>query len=225
MADNYSVFTADTEITGTLSGIVTVPDDFDAAKEKLPLIVFLHGAGERGDPAKDIEKVRVHGIPKYFCADNRYKGLRVITVSPQCPSDMTWQRLVYPLMTFIKAVMQEYNADEDRVSITGLSMGGYGTWNMITAFPHFFSCAAPICGGGVPWETRSADLGGFRIRAFHGIDDGAVFVRCSLDMVEAARTAGADVTFTTFDHVGHGSWVNAYEQTDVIEWLASQRRG
>lgn len=224
MKEQYGIFTASTEITGSLSGIVTLPDGYDKTKEKLPLIVFLHGAGERGDPSSDIEKVRVHGIPKYFCKDNGFKGLRVVTLSPQCPENVTWQRLVYPLMAYIKAAVKEYNIDEDRISITGLSMGGYGTWNMLTAFPHFFSCAAPICGGGVPWETRSADLKDFKIWAFHGIDDPAVFVRCSLDMVEAARTAGADVTFTTFDKVGHGSWVNAYEQTELIEWLAAQKR-
>ncbi len=224
MSEKYNVFSVPVEIIGEMRGIVTVPEDYDGTKEKLPVIVFLHGAGERGDPKTDLEKVRVHGIPKYFCLDNAHMGVRAITVSPQCPENVTWQRLVYPLMTFIKAAVAEYNGDEERVSITGLSMGGYGTWNMITAFPHYFSCAAPICGGGTPWETRSSELKDFKIWAFHGIDDPAVFVRCSLDMVEAARTAGADVTFTTFDHVGHGSWVNAYEETELIPWLSSQRR-
>ena len=221
---SYTVFSAKTEIIGEMHGIVTVPDDYDKKTERLPVIVFLHGAGERGDPEKELEKVRVHGIPKYFCENSVHMGVRAITVSPQCPEGITWQRLVFPLMTYIKAAVKEYNGDEDRISITGLSMGGYGTWNMITAFPHYFSCAAPICGGGTPWETRSADLKDFKIWAFHGIDDPAVFVRCSLDMVEAARTAGADVTFTTFDHVGHGSWVNAYEETELIPWLAKQKK-
>lgn len=222
--NKQTVFTVPTEITGSLTGIVTIPSDYDKTKEKLPVILFLHGAGERGDPAKELEKVKVHGIPKYFCRDNDFKGLRVITVSPQCPEGMTWQHLVYPLKTFIDAAVKEFNGDPERVSVTGLSMGGYGTWNMLTVFPGYFSCAAPICGGGTPWETRSADIEGFKIWAFHGIDDPAVLVRCSLDMVEAARLAGADVTFTTFDKVGHGSWVNAYEETELIEWLVSQKR-
>jgi len=214
---------AKAEVCGKMAGIVTTPTGFDPAAEKLPVIVFLHGAGERGDgsPA-EIEKVKIHGIPKYFCADPDYKGLRVITLSPQCPDNMVWNHLVYPLMQWIRETVQMLNGDEDRISITGLSMGGFGSWDMLMTFPEAFSCGAPVCGGGLSW--RAASLKGMKIRVFHGLDDGAVPFGNSMEMVAAARKSGADVTLTAYDKVGHGSWLPAYGETDLIEWLAAQRR-
>ncbi len=212
------------ELIGEMAALVTTPMVFDPAEEKLPLIVFLHGAGERGAIDGELEKrLMVHGIPKYFGADYNFRGLRCVTVSPECPEDNIWDQLVIPLKKFIDEIVEDYNCDENMVSITGISMGGYGTWSMITAYPDYFSCAAPICGGGVSWNTHRLNKG-FKIRAFHGLDDDAVPFNNSLEMVTRARAFGADATLTAYDGVGHGSWVKAYEQTDVIEWLASQKR-
>ena len=216
---NEFVFTHPVEVAGTLSGVVTVPADFDPAKESLPVIVFLHGAGERGN---DVNYVKVHGVPKLFTKDNNYHGLRVITLSPQCPYDMTWNHLAFPLMTWIKAAVAELNGDENRISITGLSMGGFGTWEMLLTFPDFFSCGAPICGGGLSW--RAGALKDKKIRVYHGLDDGVVPISYSFQMVDAARECGADIEFFAYDKVGHGSWNHAYEETDLIEWLAAQTK-
>ncbi len=210
-------FTHPVEVAGTLSGLVTVPTGFDPAKERLPVIVGLHGAGERGT---DIELMKVHGIGKHFSADPDYHGLRVITLSPQCPCGMAWDHLAFPLMTWIKAAVAELNGDESRISITGLSMGGFGTWEMLLTFPDYFSCGAPICGGGLSWRCDA--LRGKKIRVYHGLDDDVVPISYSQQMVDAARACGADVDFTAYDKVGHGSWYRAYAETDLIEWLAAQ---
>ena len=213
------VFTKNVDVCGSLSGIVTVPADFDPKKESLPVIVFLHGAGERGD---DLTRVKGNGVAKLFSKDPEHRGLRVITLSQQCPEGMVWLSLIYPLISWIEAAVAELNGDPNRISLTGLSMGGFGTWGMITAFPDYFSCAAPICGGGMSWTCGC--LKNFKIRAFHGIDDQVVPFVYSQLMVEAARNAGADVVLTAYDQVGHNSWTKAYEETDLIPWLAAQSK-
>ncbi|MBO5649152.1 MAG: phospholipase [Clostridia bacterium] len=210
------VFEKQVEVAGVLKGLITVPRDFDPKTEALPLIVFLHGAGERGD---DVERVRVHGIPKLFGSDPDYHGLRVITASPQCPAGMTWNHLAFPLMDWIRAVAREYNADESRISICGLSMGGFGTWEMLCTFPDVFCCGAPVCGGGLSW--RCSLLRGQKIRAYHSVDDDAVPFSYSEQMVTGAKANGADIKFFPVDGYGHFSWIYAFEETDLIEWLAA----
>ncbi len=214
------IYTAPMAVTGSMSAVVTTPTGFDPAKESLPVILFLHGAGERGT---DLELVRVHGIPRMFTADPDYHGLRVITVSPQCPCGMVWNHLVFPLKDWFLTFVESVNGDKSRLSITGLSMGGFGTWDMITTFPGLFAAAAPICGGGMAWRTDA--LAGMHIRAYHGVDDGGVAFYLSQEMVLAARAHGADVELFAYDKVGHGSWIPAYEQPDFVEWLISHRLG
>ncbi len=216
--ENTYVYTAPMPIVDTLSAFVTVPTDFDPAVESLPVILFLHGAGERGD---NVDLVRFHGVPKLFEADPNYHGLRVITISPQCPDKVVWNHLTYPLMDWFMTFVNSVNGDKTRLSVTGLSMGGFGTWDVITTFPHIFACAAPICGGGMTW--RADALRGKPLRVYHGTDDNCVSFFLSQEMVKAARDAGADVELVAYDRVGHGSWIPAYEQTDLIEWLVSQR--
>lgn len=219
MAEFY--YTKEEPFIGILGGIVTVPDDFDKEKESLPVILFLHGAGERGKGTPEtVDKVKVHGVPKYFSKDPCFMGVRAVTVSPQCPEGFIWDQLTFQLKDYLDAVIEEYHGDVNNVSVTGLSMGGYGTWNLITTYPGFFSCAAPVCGGGVSWRARDT-LHGKKIWAFHSTDDGAVPFTCSVDMVQRAEQSGADVKFTAFTGLGHGCWEAAYETTKVIEWLAS----
>ncbi len=217
MGSTY-MYSAPMEIVGSLSAFVSVPINFNPAVESLPVILFLHGAGERGEQT---DLVRVHGIPKLFNADPDHHGLRVITVSPQCPNDFVWNHLTYPLKDWFMTFVDSVHGDPSRLSVTGLSMGGFGTWDMITTFPHIFSCAAPVCGGGMAW--RAGALRGKPIRAYHGIDDDGVAFFLSQEMVLAARAAGADAELIALDKVGHGSWIPAYEQTDLIEWLVSQK--
>ncbi len=214
---NVYRFSCPVEVAGELQGLVTVPDNFDPKTESLPVILGLHGAGERGT---DLNAMRVHGVGKLFSRDPNYHGLRVITLCPQCPRDMVWTHLIHPLKTWLTAAMAELNGDPKKLSITGLSMGGYGTWEMLMTYPQLFSCGAPICGDGTPW--RAWALKDKPLRVFHGIDDPVVPVSGSIEMTEAARRNGANITLTLYDRVGHGSWGPAYEKTDLIEWLVSQ---
>ncbi len=209
-----------TESTLDLSALVTTPSDFDAERESLPMIVFLHGSGERGT---DVEKVKLLGIPKYFCQNSDYLGLRVITVSPQCPEGTVWNNISIPLFDFIVKTAEKYNADFSAISITGLSMGGFGTWEMLFSHPDFFSAAAPICGGGMDWRVPF-DLK-TPVRIFHGECDNAVPVEYSKILYKALKERRAsEASLTLYPNVGHNSWENAYEQTDLIEWLAAARR-
>lgn len=218
---NDTVFTLPAPLIGSMSGIVTVPSDHDPEKERLPVIVFLHGAGEVGDGSeKAVQKVRAHGVPKYFGEDADYQGLRVVTVSPQCPDGLIWDQVTLQLKDFIDAAVARFGGDPAYVSITGLSMGGFGTWNMLTTYPEYFYRAAPICGGGVSWRITER-LEGKPIRVFHSVDDPSVPYLCSVLMVERARKAGAAVEFISYTDEGHGCWDRAYEQTDLIKWLAA----
>ncbi|MFA6949046.1 MAG: alpha/beta hydrolase-fold protein, partial [Eubacteriales bacterium] len=125
---------------------LSLPDGFEPS-ERLPLIVFLHGAGECGP---DTQRVRIHGIPKIIEREP-WCDMRVITLSPQCQENRIWNTQIYELKKLIDEVAARCNADADRISITGLSMGGYGTWMAAQTFPNFFSAAAPVCGGGITW--------------------------------------------------------------------------
>ncbi|MBQ7603624.1 MAG: dienelactone hydrolase family protein [Clostridia bacterium] len=203
----------------TLKALVTTPPDFDPAKEKLPMIVFLHGAGERGD---DFELLCSNPMAKLFAADPCWHGLRVITFNPQCALDQYWTMLTSELHEAILQAAEKYNADPDRISITGLSMGGYGTWDQVINYPEMFSAAAPVCGGGVPWLVPG-DLK-TPIRAFHGENDDVVDPSESRKMVNAVNERGGHASLTTFMPCDHASWGPAYETTDVVEWLANSKK-
>lgn len=196
---------------------LSLPDGFDRS-ERLPLIVFLHGAGEVGP---DTQKVRIHGVPKIIEREP-WSNMRVITLSPQCQEGRIWNTQIYSLKQLIDDVAREYNADPDRISITGLSMGGYGTWMAAQTFPDFFSAAAPICGGGIIWLAYV--LKNTTIRAFHGGQDSTVPVHNSIEMVDAVNAAGGHAELVIFHELSHNSWERAYEHTDLIEWLAAQKR-
>lgn len=207
-----------TDPSTNISAYITTPTDFDPQTESLPLILFYHGVGERDV----LESVTAAGIPKYFVADPDYLGLRVITVSPCCPSPYVWNNFAPQMFDMLNLLIDRYNADRSAITITGLSMGGYGTWDMIAAHPDFFAAAAPICGGGFVW--RAATLVGFPIRAFHADDDPTVPYTESVNMVNAVNAAGGNATLTNCHGYQHSSWTYAYESTDLIQWLASARR-
>lgn len=217
--ENYVIFTRPEPMVERLSGIVTVPAGHDPAKEKLPVIVFLHGAGEVGRTEADVPRVLAHGIPKYFGADPDYKNLRVVTVSPQCPDGLIWDQITLQLMDYIHAAIDAFGGDRARVSLTGLSMGGYGTWNLLTTYPETFRRAAPICGGGVVWRINEA-LRGKEVRIYHSVDDDSVPYECSVMMAQRAVTCGVKAEFISYCGEGHGCWNRAYEEGDLIEWLA-----
>ncbi len=202
-----------------LKVLVTTPPDFDPAKESLPMIVYLHGAGERGD---DLDRVHAIGLAKYFFEDPCYGGHRVITVSPQCPEELFWSALPREIYQVIEEAATRYNVDRDRISITGLSMGGFGTWEMLCTYPDLFAAAAPVCGGGISWRVPGQLK--CPVRAFHGDADDVVPPVYSQLMVDAVNRNGGRAHLTIFHGVEHDSWTNAYEETNLIDWLATAKK-
>ena len=204
--------------------VVYVPEDYDAERE-WPLVVFLHGMGERGDDGHRQAEV---GIGKAI--RQHPERFPCLVVMPQCSINTTWSssknRKGAPASKHIDAaiehVMEKYNVDENRVSRTGLSMGGYGTFSYGALNIERFSALMPICGGGNP--NNAAALAKKPMWVFHGGADPVVNPDQSKRMVEAVRDAGGDVQYTEYPGVGHNSWDKAYGAKEAIEWLLAQRR-
>ncbi|MGN1450972.1 MAG: prolyl oligopeptidase family serine peptidase [Eubacteriales bacterium] len=184
--------------------------------EKLPLVLFLHGAGERGD---DVSVVSVHGPFKRI---REGWAPEFIGVAPQCPAGSHWNDNTEKLMPFLRRLISEHNADESRIYITGLSMGGFGTWAMMARWPEVFAAAVPICGGGMPWTA--GEFSSVPVWAFHGSDDDIVDVRYSRDMVDAVNREGGNARLTEYSGVSHDCWTKTYESEEMWTWLLSQKK-
>ena len=186
---------------------------------KLPLIIQLHGAGERGCGGEDLSLVDVHGFSKLFCKEDFTSDC--ILVLPQCPADSFWAARVESIVAFVEQVKSHYEVDEDRVYLTGLSMGGFGTWYTAMARPDLFAAIAPVCGGGMAWNAGVLTM---PVWAFHGAEDPTVSPRQSDEMVAKLEALGHDVTYTRLDGVGHNAWDYAYGR-ELLSWLLEKKRG
>ena len=195
---------------GEMYYLIDIPESLKD-KENLPIVLFLHGAGERG---KDHKLIKVHGIPKYI--ENKAVSLPVVTICPQCVHPRTWANSIEFLRDFIEYVIKEHKIDRSRMAITGISMGGYGTWEMIMTFPDYFKKAAPICGGGTVW--RACDIKA-DVWTFHGDIDPVVPVENTTMMADALQKSGKKIKYTLFHNIDHGSWDMAYLDTKVLDWL------
>jgi predicted peptidase len=204
------------QITVRLNYLLFLPEGYSAAGEKKwPLMLFLHGAGERGS---DINKVKAHGPPKIV---EKRKDFPFIVISPQCPANSWWRP--YELAALLDEIEGKYNVDKDRIYLTGLSMGGYGTWDLVSQYPQRFAAIAPICGGGNPAQARR--LKDVPIWVFHGDADRVVPVALSDGMVEALKKAGADVKYTRYEGIDHDSWTKTYANEELYQWMLSHKRG
>jgi predicted peptidase len=196
---------------------IWTPRGFDArSDDRWPLVIFLHGAGERGD---DLEKVKVHGPPR-LVAEGRDLGAFI--VSPQCPDEQRGYWDIEVLDRLLDALLADLPLDPARVVLTGLSMGGFAVWSWAIARPDRFAGIAPICGGGDP--RRIASLERVPVWAFHGALDPVVPLARSVEMVEALRNIGGDVRLTVYDDAGHDAWTRAYASAELQSWLVSRRR-
>ena len=193
-----------------------LPEGYDESKRGLPLILFLHGAGERGD---DIERVRGQGLPKYLEAV-KGKGLPFVIVSPQCERGKWWgNKGVKPFLDF---VIKKYKIDKRRVYITGLSMGGFGSWAMAGEYPEMFAAVAPICGAG---DVKNAGrLKDVPLWVFHGAKDRVIKIKGSRDMVDAIKKVGGKPKFTIYPDAGHDSWTETYKNKKLYEWFLSHEK-
>lgn len=182
-----------------------------------PLVTFLHGAGERGPEPEKIFKI---SIPKWL-RDGRWAPDAYV-ICPQCPAGFDWNTQVEKLKSVIDHEAEALQSDRSRISITGLSMGGFGTWAMGIHYPRFFSAIAPICGGGLSW--RCGNLKEMPVWAFHGEQDTTVPLRNSVEMVDSVNANGGSAKLTVFHTVGHACWDEAYGTTTVLDWLLDQKR-
>lgn len=199
--------------------LLYLPEGYGDTEQTWPLMLFLHGAGERGH---DLEKVKVHGPPKLVAQG---QSMPFIIVSPQCPTGKSWTdpSEVQVLISLLDDIVANYDVDESRVYLTGLSMGGFGTWALGSSCPERFAAMVPICGGGDSRMTRR--LRDVPIWVFHGAKDNTVPLARSAEMVEAVKAAGGDIEFTVYPEAGHDSWTETYDNPELYEWLLSHHKG
>lgn len=194
--------------------LVYLPDN---GGENLPMVTFLHGAGERGSRFENLYRL---GLPRLIKEGKDYPAIIFI---PQCHEKLVWQNLPCELMALIDKVADKYGADRARISITGGSMGGFGTWEMGMTFPNKFSVLAPICGGGASW--RAPNLITTPIITFHGSEDPTVPIFYSKMMVDAVNKAGGNAKLNVFDGACHNDTIDrAYEETDLMDILINTVR-
>ena len=178
----------------------------------LPIIIQLHGAGERGDGKDDLALVDVHGFSKLL----KKKDFPAIFIMPQCPTESFWAARVESIVRFVEMLTEEYRADKSRIYLTGLSMGGFGTWFTSMARPDLFAAIAPVCGGGMAWNVGVLDM---PVWAFHGEDDPVVLCVESKNMVKAINDAGGQAKLTILPKVQHNCWDYAYSQKQTYDFL------
>lgn len=176
--------------------------------------MFLHGSGERGD---DLNLVKVHGPLKVAEAQPDFP---FIVVAPQCPKNQWWDPDV--LSALLDEVEKKYAVDKDRIYLTGLSMGGFGTWDLAIREPQRFAAIAPVCGRSDPLQAPR--LGNLPVWVFHGAQDPVVNPKYSEEMVDALKDSGGDVKFTLYPDLGHDCWTVTYNNPDLYTWFLAHKR-
>ena len=206
MTQSKHVFTKESKY------LLYLPEGYDGEKQ-YPLLVFLHGAGERGD---DLDLVKIHGPPKLIEAGQSFP---FIIVSPQVPTDEWWSPDIVKWIT--SYIIENYSVDKSRVYLTGLSMGGYGTWATAIKYPDTYAAIAPICGGGDP--NKAGSLKDIPVWVFHGDADPIVPISRSEEMYEALKPY-ENIEFTVYPGVEHDSWTETYENPKLYEWFLSHSK-
>jgi predicted peptidase len=200
--------------------VVYLPEQYDGTRA-MPVILFLYGAAERGTDGMRQTRVGIGPALEQF--PERYPA---IVVMPQCPPGAGWQGApADAALAALEETIEEHDADADRLYLTGVSMGGFGSFLIASEEPDRFAAVVPICGGGSP-ESMADSLSGLPIWVFHGAADDVVPVERSREMVDAIQRAGGTrVLYTEYSGVGHESWERAYGEPQLPVWLFSQSRG
>lgn len=198
----------------TLRYLVWMPEPAAKPAAGWPLVIFLHGSGERG---RNLAKVKAHGPPMYAAAGRRFP---FVLIAPQVDDGDSWHS--DEIEALRADLVTRLPIDADRVLVTGMSMGGYGAWNYAVAYPEQVAAIAPVCGVGN--VERAARVAQVPVWAFHGGRDPVVPIAGDREMVEAVREAGGQVKFTVYADVGHNAWDRAYADPALYTWLLAQRR-
>jgi predicted peptidase len=210
----------DTTKTEIVRYYLFLPADYEekATKNGSPLFLFLHGAGERGDTPADVQLLKKHGPPKLLDEPEFAKSWSCITVTPQCKKNYGWSP--QQLMLLLDSIEKQFKVDKERVYVSGISMGGFGTWMCLNEAPQRFAAAAPICGGAkTEWAAKFKDI---PIWNFHGNKDPGVNIALSKNIVEAIRAEGGKkIIFTIYAGAGHDVWTRTYENQLLYDWLFS----
>lgn len=197
--------------------LLYLPDNYSPAKDRLPVMLFLHGRGESDGPLSVVAK---WGPPLLATRGEKFP---FILVSPQCPREDSWSSATQQarLTELLDSMIEKYNADKNRVYLSGLSMGGSGSWRMAADHPERFAAVVPICGrGDLKDAAKFKDL---PLWVFVG-DQDRVF-QSNIDMAEAIKKAGSKASrITTLENIGHNSWSAAYASPDLYTWLNQQTR-
>ena len=202
--------------------------------EKVPLILFFHGAGERGD--NNIRQLH-HAVPGIFSFVTK-NAIPAIVVAPQCPTGMQWvdvpwgglshtmpaepSKPMHAAMALLQDCRKTLPVDDTRLYVCGISMGGFGTWDIVQREPGLFAAALPVCGGGDLKEA--AKLKDLPVWTFHGDQDQTVKTSRSRDMVEAIKAAGGNPKYTEYPGVAHNSWTQTFANEEVLQWLFAQKK-
>jgi predicted peptidase len=197
----------------TMKYLLYLPKDYEQ-KKSWPVILFLHGSGERGD---NLDLVKTHGPPKLIEAGKQFP---FIVVSPQCASGQSWTSLT--LTALVDEIVERYKVDQDRIYVTGLSMGGGGTWALASYTPNRFAAIVPICGGGD--KDMAKQIAHIPAWIFLGGKDPFLKVKDMQEMVDALKKNGGGPKFTIYPEAQHDSWTQAYNMPELYEWLLQQKR-
>ncbi len=222
MEELHAAATRSVTTNYSLEYLLYLPDQFDqSADDPYSLVLFLHGAGERG---QDLELVKKQGLQELLQFQATYN---FILVAPQCPPNTWWVDQMEVLDQILDDVQQTYPIDLDRIYLTGLSMGGYGSWHYAVRHPQRFAAVAPICGGGTWWHGYPEAVKAIKdvpVWAFHGADDDIVPLSASEVLVDALKEEDGRVRFTIYPGVDHDSWTQTYSDPDLYRWMFSQTR-
>lgn len=206
-------FQKEVKITLSVNYLLYLPKDYQDSDKPFSLVLFLHGIGERGS---DIEKVKMHGLPKLI---NEGKEFPFIVLSPQCPDNVFWNTDV--LSALIDEIESHYRVDKNRIYVTGLSMGGNGTLSLALAEPHRFAAIAPVCGWSHPVEF--CKIAHIPIWIFHGAKDNVVPLNFSKQLIQQSKACGvANVKFSVYPEANHDAWTETYNNEELYKWLLEQ---
>ncbi len=209
-------FTCQVQKTVGYDCLVYLPTDYGAPGKRWPLVLYLHGAGERG---RDLELLKRNGPPKMIAEGRQFP---FVLVAPQCEKGSWWDPEA--LDALLDKVIGLYSIDDDRVYLTGLSMGGWGTWDLAIHHPERFAAIIPICGAGAQPYAAAKRLRNVPAWAFHGAKDQLVPMELSQMTVDRVKKAGGDARLTIYPDAGHDAWTETYNNPEVWDWLMSQKR-